>query len=66
MQLTLGLAQKTGKRLLLSVVLLLIAAMLMIIGTLLGPETRQVELHLPDLGRGPAIAPGPGMAQHSA
>ncbi len=48
------------------IVLLLIAAVLMIIGALLGPETRQVELHLPDLGRGPAVAPGPSMAQHSA
>jgi MFS family permease len=40
-------------------VLLVIAAVLMIIGALLGPETREVELHLPDLGHGaaPALAP---------
>jgi hypothetical protein len=36
-------------------VLLVIAAVLMIIGALSGPETREVELHLPDLGHGAAI-----------
>jgi hypothetical protein len=33
------------------IVLLVIAPLLMIIGALVGPETRDVELHLPDLGR---------------
>ncbi|MGH7109971.1 MAG: MFS transporter [Stellaceae bacterium] len=37
-------------------VLLGLAGILMIIGALLGPETREVELHLPDLGHG-ALAP---------
>jgi MFS family permease len=32
------------------IVLLVIAAVLMIIGALLGPEPREAELHLPDLG----------------
>ena len=36
------------------IVLLIIAPLLMIVGALMGPETRDVELHLPDLGRGPA------------
>jgi predicted MFS family arabinose efflux permease len=34
------------------IVLIVVAAMLMIVGALLGPETREVELHLPDLGVG--------------
>jgi MFS family permease len=33
------------------IVLLVIAPLLMIVGALMGPETRDVELHLPDLGR---------------
>jgi MFS family permease len=33
------------------IVLMVIAPVLMIIGALMGPETRDVELHLPDLGR---------------
>ena len=33
------------------IVLLVIAPFLMIVGALMGPETRDVELHLPDLGR---------------
>jgi MFS family permease len=33
------------------IVLIAIAPLLMIIGALMGPETRDVELHLPDLGR---------------
>jgi MFS family permease len=32
------------------IVLIVIAALLMIVGAALGPETREVELHLPDLG----------------
>jgi MFS family permease len=36
------------------IVLIIIAPLLMIAGALMGPETRDVELHLPDLGRGPA------------
>jgi len=36
------------------IVLLVIAAFLMIVGSSLGPETREVELHLPDLGRTPS------------
>jgi hypothetical protein len=35
-------------------VLIVLAALLMIVGALLGPETRGAELHLPDLGLGPA------------
>jgi MFS family permease len=47
------------------IVLIVIAALLMIVGAALGPETREVELHLPDLGR-EQVAP-PGMAApHSA
>jgi MFS family permease len=38
------------------IVLILIAPLLMIAGALIGPETRDVELHLPDLGRSPAGA----------
>ncbi|HVC54464.1 MAG TPA: MFS transporter [Stellaceae bacterium] len=34
------------------IVLLVVAGVLMIVGALLGPETREVELHLPDLGHG--------------
>jgi hypothetical protein len=30
---------------------MIIAPLLMIVGALMGPETRDVELHLPDLGR---------------
>jgi MFS family permease len=33
------------------IVLMIIAPLLMIVGALMGPETRDVELHLPDLGR---------------
>jgi MFS family permease len=41
------------------IVLIVIAPLLMIAGALKGPETRDVELHLPDLGRGrgPAAVP---------
>jgi MFS family permease len=38
------------------IVLLIIAGFLMIVGALLGPETRDVELHLPDLGGEPLAA----------
>lgn len=48
------------------IVLLVIATALMIVGALLGPETRQVELHLPDLGREPIAAPGSGPVPRSA
>jgi MFS family permease len=41
------------------VVLLVLAGVLIILGALMGPETRDVELDLPDLGRGAAQA---GMA----
>jgi hypothetical protein len=40
-------------------VLIVLAALLMIVGALLGPETREAELHLPDLGLRPAAAPVP-------
>jgi hypothetical protein len=46
-------------------VLLVLAGVLMIAGALLGPETREAELHLPDLGRGsgaPAAASAAGEA----
>jgi hypothetical protein len=33
------------------IVLMIIAPLSMIVGALMGPETRDVELHLPDLGR---------------
>ena len=36
------------------IVLVIVAPLLMIVGALLGPETRDVELHLPDLGVAPA------------
>lgn len=36
-------------------VLLMVAGGLIIAGALLGPETRDVELHVPDLGRGAAL-----------
>ncbi|MGC8474716.1 MAG: MFS transporter [Acetobacteraceae bacterium] len=39
-------------------VLLVLGGALMIVGALLGPETRQVELHRPDLGAAPARMPG--------
>ena len=38
------------------VVLLALAPVLMIVGAMLGPETREAELHLPDLGLQPATA----------
>jgi MFS family permease len=47
------------------IVLVVVAPLLMIVGALLGPETRDVELHLPDLGlgsagmRSPLATPGP-------
>jgi MFS family permease len=41
------------------IVLLLIAGVFMIAGALLGPETRGAELHLPDLGVGPALGTAP-------
>lgn len=46
------------------IVLLVIAALLMIVGSSLGPETREVELHLPDLGR--ARSPPPAGKLRSA
>jgi hypothetical protein len=39
------------------IVLIVIAAALMIVGAAIGPETREVELHLPDLGREPTDQP---------
>jgi MFS family permease len=48
------------------IVLIVIAGALMIIGAALGPETREVELHLPDLGRAPVRAPPRGAAPRSA
>lgn len=38
-------------------VLIVIAAAPMIVGAAIGPETREVELHLPDLGREPTDQP---------
>jgi MFS family permease len=41
------------------IVLIVIAPLLMIVGALMGPETRDVELHLPDLGHSQASAAVP-------
>jgi hypothetical protein len=41
------------------IVLVVLAPILMIAGAMLGPETREAELHLPDLGLGPAPAAAP-------
>jgi hypothetical protein len=38
------------------IVLMVFAPLLMIAGALLGPETREAELHLPDLGVAPCAA----------
>ncbi|MFZ2005533.1 MAG: hypothetical protein WB697_06310 [Stellaceae bacterium] len=46
------------------IVLILISGLLMIAGAAIGPETREVELDLPDLGR--ATAASTGMASRSA
>lgn len=48
------------------IVLIVIAAALMIVGAAIGPETREVELHLPDLGREPTDQPGPLATPRSA
>lgn len=48
------------------IVLVVVAPVLMIIGALLGPETRDVELHLPDLGVGPTPRAVPVAATGSA
>jgi MFS family permease len=48
------------------IVLVALAPILMIIGALVGPETRGVELHLPDLGHGSAQATGPAPATAAA
>jgi MFS family permease len=48
------------------IVLIVVAPVLMIIGALLGPETRDVELHLPDLGVAPAPQAVPVAASRSA
>jgi MFS family permease len=48
------------------IVLIVIAAALMFVGSMIGPETRDVELHLPDLGRAPARATVRVVATHSA
>ncbi|HVC51465.1 MAG TPA: MFS transporter [Stellaceae bacterium] len=48
------------------IVLLAVAAVLMFVGSMIGPETREVELHLPDLGRAPARVPVSVVATHSA
>jgi MFS family permease len=47
------------------VVLVVVAPLLMVIGALLGPETRDVELHLPDLGVVPAPRAVPVAATRS-
>ena len=39
------------------IVLIVIAASMMIVGAAIGPETREVELHLPDHGREPTDQP---------
>jgi MFS family permease len=41
------------------IVLVVLATLLMIVGALMGPETRDVELHLPDLGVAPVSARAP-------
>jgi MFS family permease len=46
------------------IVLLVLATLLMIVGALLGPETREVEMHLPDLGRGRVQPPASAAAPH--
>jgi MFS family permease len=43
------------------IVLLVLAGVLMVAGVMMGPETREVDLHLPDLGAAP-VAPMPGTA----
>jgi MFS family permease len=48
------------------IVLVVVAPLLMIVGALLGPETRDVELHLPDLGRSAAAAAMPTAAPRPA
>ena len=48
------------------IVLVVLAPVLMIVGAMLGPETRGVELHLPDLGLGPTPATAPVAAPRSA
>jgi MFS family permease len=48
------------------IVLVALAPVLMIVGAMLGPETRGVELHLPDLGHGPAPATASVAAPRSA
>ena len=48
------------------IVLVMLAPLLMIIGALMGPETRGVELHLPDLGHGSAAAMGTAAAPAAA
>jgi MFS family permease len=48
------------------IVLVVLAPVLMIAGAMMGPETREVELHLPDLGLEPVAAPAPVAAPHSA
>jgi MFS family permease len=47
------------------IVLMVLAPLLMIGGALLGPETREVELHLPDLGIPPRAAPIPAATPRS-
>jgi MFS family permease len=48
------------------IVLIVIAALLMIAGAALGPETREVELHLPDLGLSRDPVPVRVATPHSA
>ena len=47
------------------IVLLVLATILMIVGALLGPETREAEMHLPDLGFGSVRGAGPLAASRS-
>jgi MFS family permease len=48
------------------IVLVVLAPVLMIAGAMMGPETREVELHLPDLGLEPVPARAPVAAPRSA
>jgi hypothetical protein len=46
------------------IVLVVLAAILIIVGSAPGPEKREPEMHLPDLGVGPAPSPAPCSAPH--
>lgn len=47
------------------IVVVVVAAILMIVGALLGPEPREAEMHLPDLGFGTLRGSAPVAASRS-